>query len=360
MSRTREKEPEMTEEASASPDWFTVFRTDDNDGWLFGELKQGRLRQGWGVQGLALTRDGKPVGKVEWEGQHRKVGWGDPSRLRFAILRRMLEVGEGDIAVIPKMPQWNQFSIARVSGDYYFENSYDRDDFGHILPVDPASVRTFNYRANDDAYLVSGVFSRANHRPAVSFCYGEENVAGALRLLDKESNLTERTRSELSVARMDDAFRTAARQLQEEVLAWNGQWFEEAVRQAFHDQGYKVKDHPHYDGKGGDVDILVSPPIDRFRIFLPDSVAGLIAVQVKWKQGVDRDDTYAVKQIVQGAKLQKDDATTFVMSSASKFTEEAEGEAAESGVTLIGGLQTMCFLLGFPERYRREWEENDQ
>ena len=350
----------MTGVEGRSPDWFTVFRTADGVGWLHRELTKGRLRQGWGVQGLALTRDGKPVGKAHWEEKHREAGWGDPSRLRFAILSRMLEIGSGDIVVIPKVPQWNQFSIARVSGDYRFEISHEHEDFGHILPVDPNSVRTFNYRADDDAYLVSGVFSRASHRPAVSFCYGEENVAAALRLLDKERNLEERSRAELSGARMDNAFRAAAMRLQKEVLAWNGQWFEEAVRQAFRDQGYKVKNHPHYDGMGGDVDILVSPPINRYRLFLPDSVTGSIAVQVKWKQGVDEDDAHAVRQIVEGAKLQKDDATRFVMSSASRFTEKAEGEAAESGVTLIGGLQTMCFLLGFPERYRKEWEEDDE
>ena len=130
----------MTDER-VSPDWFTVFRTDDNDGWLYGELTKGRLRQGWGVQGLALTRDGQPVGKAEWEEKHREVGWGNPSPRRFAILSRMLEIGEGDIAVIPKMPQWNQFSIARVSGGYRFENASDRDDYGHILPVDRKRCR---------------------------------------------------------------------------------------------------------------------------------------------------------------------------------------------------------------------------
>ena len=194
----------------------------------------------------------------------------------------------------------------------------------------------------------------------MSYCYGEENAAAALRLLGKESNVEERSRAELSGARMDNAFRAAAECLQKEVLAWNGQWFEEAVRQAFRDQGYKVKNHPHYDGKGGDVDILVSPPIDRFRLFLPDSIAESIAVQVKWKQGIDHDDANAVRQIVEGAKLQKDDTTQYVMSSASKFTDDAESMAAECGVTLIGGLQTMCFLLGFPERYRKDWEENDR
>ena len=141
--------------------------------------------------------------------------------------------------------------------------------------------------------------------------------------------------------------------LQEEVVAWNGPRFEEAVRQAFRDQGYEVKYHPHYDGKGGDVDILVSPPIDRFRLFLPD-IGDPIAVQVKWKQGVDQDDEDAVKEIVDGVKFLGNNAVKYVISSASRFTENAKITAAENDVVLISGLQTMCFLLGFPERYRED------
>ena len=76
------------------------------------------------------------------------------------------------------------------------------------------------------------------------------------------------------------------------VAAINGPRFEEAVRQAFREQGYEVKDHRHYDGRGGDVDILVSPPA-RHGLFQPDE----IAVQVKWKQGVDAHDEGAVGQI---------------------------------------------------------------
>ena len=42
----------------------------------------------------------------------------------------------------------------------------------------------------------------------------------------------------------------------------------------------------------------------------------------------------------------------YVVSSASGFTEKA----AAHGAILVGGLQTMCFLLGAPDRYRAEWE----
>ena len=345
----------MEEQTRENPDWFTVFRMDD-DGWLYSELKEGQLRQGWGRRGLELTRDGERVDKPNWEAAHRNFrDWGDPSPKRFAILSRMLDIGRSDIVVIPKMPRRNQFSIARVSDKYRFELSGGRDDFGHIVPVYPDSVRTFNYYADDDTFLVSGLFSRASHRPAVSFCYGKEHIAAVLRLLDKKSNPAEQSLSDLSRARMDNAFRDAAKSLREEVMAWNGPRFEEAVRQAFRDQGYEVKEHRHYDRKGGDIDILVSPPIDRYRLFLPE-IGDPIAVQVKWKQGVDQHDEHAVKQIVDGVKFLGNDAAKYVISSASRFTENAKLMATENNVVLISGLQTMCFLLGFPERYREDWE----
>ena len=107
----------------------------------------------------------------------------------------------------------------------------------------------------------------------------------------------------------------------------------------------------HYDGQGGDADIVVSPPT-RHGFFQPEE----IAVQVKWKQGVDVHDTDAVAQIVKWAASQESNAAKYVISSASEFTEKAKEQAAEKEVVLIGGLQTMCFLLGVSERYREDWE----
>ena len=79
-------------------------------------------------------------------------------------------------------------------------------------------------------------------------------------------------------------------------------------------------------------------------------------MQVKWKEGVDEDDAWAVKQIAQWARWQESRATKYVISSATGFTAMAREEAAAHGVVLVGGLQTMCLLLGVPDRYRAEWE----
>lgn len=98
----------MEEQANAERDWLTVFRTDEGNEWLHGELAEGRLRQGWGAPGLDLTSAlGHPVEKGQWEAAHRGwADWRDPSPRRFSILRRMLELDCGDVVVIPKMPTW--------------------------------------------------------------------------------------------------------------------------------------------------------------------------------------------------------------------------------------------------------------
>ncbi|MXW38120.1 MAG: restriction endonuclease [Acidobacteria bacterium] len=127
--------------------------------------------------------------------------------------------------------------------------------------------------------------------------------------------------------------------------------FEKAIRQAFREQGYEVKQHRHHDGQGDDADIVVSPPA-RHGLLQPEEVA----VQVKWKEGVDANDEAAVDQIVKWAKSQKSNALKYAISSATGFTENVQSRAAEEQVVLIGGLQTMCFLLGVPDRYRADWE----
>ena len=335
------------------PQWFTIFRTDEeNAGWLYTELTEGRLRQGWGAPGFALkTADGRRVEKTQWEATYKANWEEDPSPKRFAILTRMLDMQDGSAVVVPKMPEWDQFTIARVSGGYWFDTDQGLDDYGHIVRIDPDSVRTFGYRADDDAYLVSGLFSRANHRAAVSFCYNTKIVEAVSRLLQHPSNPTSKPKEELSQSAIDNAFKTAAEALRDLVKDWNWQRFQDAVEQAFRDQGYTIKSRQRFDRQGGDADILVSPPASPYGLFLPAE----IAVQVKWKRDVDQGDEEAVRQIFKWAESAGSAAAKYVISSASGFTRKAKKLADEHDVVLICGLQTMCFLLGVPDRYRDDW-----
>ena len=177
------------------------------------------------------------------------------------------------------------------------------------------------------------------------------HIEAAQRLLDRENNLTPQSEQELFSAATDNGFKAAAKALREEVALWNGNRFEQAVRRAFEDQGYTVKIHRHYDGRGGDADIVVSPPVSRYGLFMP----GEIAVQVKWKQDKDRDDVEAVWQIVNWP-YGSNAVLKCVISSANSFTQAAQALATDNDVVLIGGLQTMCFLLDISDRYREDWD----
>ena len=348
----------MATEHQEYPDWFTIFRTDQKEvDWLFEELMAGRLRQGWGWYGLSLlTRDGKRIEKKDWEKAYRLHSKEDLSPKRFAILSRMLDMEHGDLVVAPKMPERNQMTVARVAASYQFEPDGDREGFGHVVHVEPQSIRIFDYRADEDAYLVSALFARANHRQAVSTCRatcrGTAHVEAVRRLLGRSSCTISKAREALNRAAIDDVLKKAAESLSDRIRDWNGQQFEEAVRQAFRDQGYEVKAQHSFDGRGGDADIVVAPPASPYGLFLPDE----IAVQVKWKQEVDKGDVQAVRQIVDWSKSEGSDAVKYVISSASDFTPSAKEKAAADGVVLIGGLQTMCFLLGITSRYRDDWE----
>lgn len=338
--------------------WITIFRMDGDYEWLYSEIKEGRLRQGWGPPGCDLrSPSGERVSKNDWEESYRDIWEEDPSPRRFAILSNMLDLQEGDIVVVPKMPKWNQFTIARVSGDYEFDSDENREDHRHIVPVKSDSVRTFSYKANNEAFLVSCLFARAKHRPAISFSYDFQQIRACLNLFDSPDQLNEQSDESLYELTYDAVFKEAAKRMLDEVQGWNGGRFENAIRQAFEGQGYRILSHRPYDKEGGDADILMSMPPNPYEVFLPERKK--IAVQVKWKEGVDDDDLQAVDQIVKWSNSFDSQVTKCVISSAKNFTEEAKTEARNEDVILINGLQTMCFLLGIPDRYREDWEETE-
>ncbi|MGR3914008.1 MAG: restriction endonuclease [Gammaproteobacteria bacterium] len=331
--------------------WIVVFRTADLDDlkkrfgdseMLFKELEAGRLRQGWGASGFSLLdAQGKhKIGKKEWEKNYQKCWGGKPSARRYSALTPMLEIEEGDVVVMPKQPAHDQFCVARVTGKYRFEEDNLLDnDFGHVIPVAPDSVRTFDFRASTDAYTVSSLFSRANHRYPVTFARGQSHIQAVLRLLESTENLA--AQKDIVEAALDDAIKAAAQAMQKEIQKWNGLRFQSAVQKAFEIQGYNVeKKYRTFDGKGGDVDIVVSPPSNNYSLFMPQE----IAVQVKWKSGGDEDDIHAVEQLVKWRE--SDTVKKFVISSADRFTDVCKERAEAEDVTLIGGLNTMYFLMG--------------
>jgi hypothetical protein len=119
---------------------YWAIRTDsrNNTPWLWNELQDGRLRQGWSR---------RPDEDLEVVEEVRRIGGRltDGQRETWRRSRRLLSsqggVNVGDLVVTPHLPQFGTWTIVRVVGPYRFSiddgrNWLGRPDFGHILPVE--------------------------------------------------------------------------------------------------------------------------------------------------------------------------------------------------------------------------------
>ena len=119
---------------------YWVMRVDHRDAkdFLWNELKAGRLRQGWGYldeQHLATIAARKKKGgsisedqQNTWRGNRRMLGSEHDS------------IQEGDVILVPHLPEYRHWSITRVVGPYRFEIPEQPRDYGHILAVELLSA----------------------------------------------------------------------------------------------------------------------------------------------------------------------------------------------------------------------------
>jgi len=104
------------------------------------ELEKGRLRQGWGYEEYHKLPDTTDEG----------------ARGNLPIYKK---VKKDDILLIPRLPNWNDVTIARATEDFetgyrfeIFEISKEQRDYGHIFPVE--KIKHFSrYNKNIDDVL---------------------------------------------------------------------------------------------------------------------------------------------------------------------------------------------------------------
>ena len=155
--------------------------------WQTEELRQGRVRQGWGGVGCNLVDQFGSLRQFEdWVQSYLACSPHAPpehitdakNRTRYSILKAMLEAREGDIVVFPHIPGHSQFSTVTVTSGYEFNDSQfelenleaychwldgsvpgrPRADAGHVIRVDPGSLRTHGYWSSHKTKLVSKRF----------------------------------------------------------------------------------------------------------------------------------------------------------------------------------------------------------
>ena len=136
--------------------------------YLHRELWQcGKLRQGWGIEGLDLNLF--DADKTQWIENYivgAKKYWGvtvtddycHVAMGRYNILKHMIDANKGDLIFIPKHSfdkhhDENSFTVCKVVSDYYFDLDMKYKDFGHVIIV--KDIKSYQY---SDETLLPGDF----------------------------------------------------------------------------------------------------------------------------------------------------------------------------------------------------------
>ena len=327
-----------------------VFRT-ANVPFVKKELEEDRLRQGWSPPGTSLLNaDGNQRDKDAWTKAYRDAWRENPSPRRWGILRRMLDMQEGDLVICPKTPDDSCFTIATVSGPYRFEVAPGQEDLGHIIPV--KDQREVNNWFDGDAQTIHELFKSTYFRSAVTKVQDgkrERILEAARRLREKEDTGTAQGPDAIREQRYAEARKEAAKCLINYVnQSWGFDQFEAAVGEAFKRKGYeRIGGKSHHGEVGADADHVLSIPMPGLDdLDSIDRPQYLLIVQVKHKNQIDYNDVHGVRQLINWRHGEGEQVVSKVLfSSADRFTERCIALAEKKDVTLICGEEAGLFLL---------------
>jgi hypothetical protein len=147
------------------------------------ELREGRLRQGWGINGMGLLDDqGKPLSLEEWSKNFLKAArYWDPdqrtlkkAKTHHDLLSNMLDIREGDRLVVPNVAEKGRkgFVIAtaiRIRGRrpgvaecYGFSSEVPQaldKDRKHYVAIDRFKAEWISYDVNAETRALKGLIS---------------------------------------------------------------------------------------------------------------------------------------------------------------------------------------------------------
>lgn len=239
---------------------YYIFRIDYSKRDYFKEnLEKGLLRQGWGMENLSLVNEnGEARNQEEWVNACPE-NWRTTEEARKYLrnkntnLKKMLEMKEGDIILIPKFPEWNMFSLYKVTGKYYFNLEETAVDYGHCILVKIATI----YPDEVDKYFTynGNIATKINHsklrgyQTAINSVYNRDVTSLLQTISIKEvSPITEILKNifEKNIRNMEN--------LNREIFFVRANDVEDIVEEIFIKQGYLVESKNSYDRKGGDSD----------------------------------------------------------------------------------------------------------
>lgn len=330
---------------------------------ILDELKKGRLRQGWGASGMDINEAYSLDDYIHgWEN-----AWGLPDRNlnyvknKYNNLKIMLEMKKGDLIIIPKVYDYNSFTIVTVGGEYYFDKSEDVfkdgsnvDDFRHVIPIDlEKSFKSISYHSCHESEIIKAKF-RAYQYP-VNRVYNKDVIESVNKILSTDmENLSEDKRylDILDIKNMDP-YKSVLEEMLEKIRSWSPDSLEKIIEELFESNGYVLERRNSYDRKGGDIDLTFKCPVggiveniasianQETKLYLPK-----INIQLKKKYNIDINDIEGVNQLINMSN-DEENSINILMSTADDFTTECKQKAEGNGVVLVNGNNLAKLILKY-------------
>lgn len=333
-----------------------VFRInyDEHYKTIRNDILKGKLRQGWGTEGMDITKPYEDYLKA-W----RNV-WGEESdevyiRRKYNNIAMMSDMQVGDIIIIPKLNvqyenDWSSFTIAECKGSYSF--SPINNDFGHIIPI--KVIASCKYSHNASSNVITAKFKA--YQKAINHVYSSDFINAVSELLKEAEEKTDNLNTiETSSIRMlyeplSDAKSIYLERIVSEINKWQPRELEKIIEELFVKNGYTKLANQRYDRAGGDNDLV-------FDCFVPDSfmsdlylLAGKdmpeIRIQAKNKKGKDTNDIEGVNQLIKMKKHDTfDNSINILINTTKEFDKETKELASKENIILINGQDFAKLLL---------------
>jgi len=113
---------------------YVAMRTDSRvREFIASQLRAGLLRQGWGYEYNQDLETIRRTPRSERD-EHQVAAWRGNRRLLEGAVDGLQA---GDVVLLPNVPTYGRWAIARITGPYRYEVDREQGDYGHIRPVSP-------------------------------------------------------------------------------------------------------------------------------------------------------------------------------------------------------------------------------
>jgi hypothetical protein len=320
-----------------------VFRISTGNEYKREELSAGILRQGWGVKDLQLVeKDGTIVDENTWIERWPEY-WKDDEkskRGRYKILKPMLDMKEGDMVIIPKYPEWDTLTIAKIKEGYRYDLNEKEGDFGHKLEIDIDKARYFAYNANEHSKLIHS--KMRSYQSAINRVHMEKVKKAVISLSEMESDKTIKDISKI----IKSSFFENTKGLKDKLFDTRPNDIEKLTEEIFTKAGYTLISKNSYDREGGDADLIFQKNLDIISEFSSRDVDYRVYVQVKKKQGEVWNELEGIEQLIKITKGEKGNFSK-VLVSTSEFSPHTQAKAREEDIVLIGGDSLIKLILKY-------------